>query len=389
MNILFYTTYRVSPTKGGIERATISVANGLNYYGCRCFSAFFHSAETSKVECFEKEYHWRSFKKAEGLKHFCQENQIDCIINQGEFSITGALRLMADELGCQVIFAHHFEPGWEAHFLTFHSLLSDLQRSFRIKSLLKMALFPYLKFKHIYTLPERYKEAYQKSDKVVLLCQGFISQYKEYGRFDDESKFVVIPNALSFDSFYGVEDIPQKKKVVLVVSRLEEEQKRLSLALKIWKTVKQHAESEGWILKLVGHGDDEKRYRQMVEKERIPDVSFLGRQMPIPYYQEALIFLMTSRSEGFGLTLIESQQFGVVPMAFNTYAAIADIIDDGKNGFVIPEGDVQMYVDKLLQLMADKDRRQEMAIHAMENSQRFSSKTITERWWGLLNNGKV
>ena len=93
MNILFYTSYRVSATKGGVEHATISVANGLkNSYDCRCFSTYHCAAETPKEDCFELEYHWRNLRKGNGLKTFCRDNQIDVIINQGEFSITGFLR---------------------------------------------------------------------------------------------------------------------------------------------------------------------------------------------------------------------------------------------------------------------------------------------------------
>lgn len=387
MNILFYTSYRVSATKGGVEHATISVANGLkNNYGCRCFSAYHRAADTPKEDCFESEFRWRKLCVEKGVKQFCLDNQIDVIINQGEFSITRQLRQIADELDCQLFFVHHFEPGWETNFLTFHGLLNDLQGSSKIKTIIKIALYPYLRLRHLYTLPHQYKGAYMNSDKVVLLCQGFIPQYMEYGGFQDREKFVVIPNALSFDTSYEAQAIAKKKKIALIVSRLEEKQKRLSLAFQIWKAAKQHAESEGWVLQIVGHGEDEKRYRQMVEEEQIPDVCFLGRQMPVPYYQDASIFLMTSRSEGFPLTLIESQQFGVVPMVFHTYAAVTDVIHDGENGFIIPEGNFSMYVDCLLQLMRDKDRRQEMAVRAMDDSKRFSSERIAQMWWGLIKN---
>lgn len=41
MRVLFYTTFEVSPYKGGTERITSSISNGLrNYFGHNCYSAY-------------------------------------------------------------------------------------------------------------------------------------------------------------------------------------------------------------------------------------------------------------------------------------------------------------------------------------------------------------
>ena len=63
--------------------------------------------------------------------------------------------------------------------------------------------------------------------------------------------------------------------------------------------------------------------------------------------------MMTSRSEAWGLTLTEAQQMGVVPIAFDTYASLRDIITDGVDGEIIAEGDVDGYVRCVLNLMQD------------------------------------
>ncbi len=114
-----------------------------------------------------------------------------------------------------------------------------------------------------------------------------------------------------------------KHKVVLIVSRLDETQKRLSLALRIWKKVKQNPVADGWVMKIVGHGGDYELCENIIKNEDIPAVTLEGRQDPIPYYKEASIFMMTSRSEAWGLTLTEAQQMGVVPIAFRHLRLVA------------------------------------------------------------------
>lgn len=49
MNILFYSDCEISPTKGGTERATLTVANELHFkYGCKCWAVHTISPDTPR-----------------------------------------------------------------------------------------------------------------------------------------------------------------------------------------------------------------------------------------------------------------------------------------------------------------------------------------------------
>ena len=148
--------------------------------------------------------------------------------------------------------------------------------------------------------------------------------------------------------------------------------------------MKQDPVAKDWTLRIVGEGNSRGLYERIIHDEHIPDVSLEGRQDPIPYYKEASIFMMTSRSESWGLTLTEAQQMGVVPIAFDTYASLRDIITDDENGIIIQEGDIDSYVNRIKKLMSDSDLRQQMAKQAIVSTQRFSLERIAEMWWKLL-----
>lgn len=62
------------------------------------------------------------------------------------------------------------------------------------------------------------------------------------------------------------------------------------------------------------------------------NVEFLGKQSPLAFYLKAKIFLMSS--EGWGLTITESMQNGVVPIVLNTFKVFKDIIQDNIDGFL-------------------------------------------------------
>ncbi len=79
--------------------------------------------------------------------------------------------------------------------------------------------------------------------------------------------------------------------------------------------------------------------------------------------------------------MTEAQQFGAVPVAFDSYASLREIITDGENGRYVPFADVSAYAKAVLELMEDAGMRQEMALYAIESSKRFS-------WGAIARNGK-
>ena len=393
MNILFYTHGKVYATRGGTERTTVSMASALaRLYGCRCFSLYEVEEVVEKEDCFVAEFRWQAGHNrrtdVETLHRIVAENEIDFIIDQGIFINVGLLREAVDGTPCKVILAHHYEPGAETLYMSLQRLWAKRHEKMllrrRCRWLFDLVFYPYAKYKDTETLRRTYRETYFQAHRAPLLCQGFIEAYQRFGRFNDNKNFSIIPNSLSFNEFLPVDEIKEKLPIVLIVSRIEEVHKRLTLALKIWAKVKSHPESKGWKLRIVGTGKDMPMYQRMIAHDGIPDISFEGHQAPLPYYQEASIFMMTSRSESWGLTLTEAQQMGVVPVAFDTYASLREIITDGEDGAVIEEGDVDGYVSRMLDLMQDEAKRQRMAKLAIVSSQRFSQERIAGMWWKLL-----
>lgn len=392
MNILYQTCGKLNSINGGTERTTITMAEALTrLYGARCFSIYERPVSTPKEACIVAEFQWIAKRDVkinnESLRKIIVENNIDVVIIQGAFIHVPRFKAATEGTKCKIIFAHHFEPKWELMFGHFDSLIKYRPKSVIdfARWLKRIVTYPYMAMNREKVLLEQYRAAYECADKVVLLSKGFIKPYCEFAKLQDSSKFTIIPNGLSFNLSPYYENLT-KCKVVLIVSRLDETQKRLSLALRIWKKVKRSPVADGWVMKIVGHGGDYKLCEHIIKDEDIPAVTLEGRQDPIPYYKEASIFMMTSRSEAWGLTLTEAQQMGVVPIAFDTYVSLRDIITDGVDGEIIAEGDVDGYVHSVLNLMQNDDRRQRMSRQAIVSSQRFSQEKIAGMWKALFNN---
>jgi glycosyltransferase involved in cell wall biosynthesis len=105
-----------------------------------------------------------------------------------------------------------------------------------------------------------------------------------------------------------------------------------------------------------------------LQKEQIPD--FLAGKA-------GSVLLITSRYEGFSLSLIEGMSQGLIPVAYPVGIA-PEIIQNGKNGFLIhSQSEGKKTIEFLLHL--PKEDRRHLANAAQETAQRFSSRTISKR----------
>lgn len=390
MNILFYTTNEVAPRNGGVERITANIANALTiFYNANCYSAYKYNVDKSFIkQQFVDTIKIVSYHKLDKLIQFVEQNKIDIIINQGEHRLTKHLKIALNQSQrkeCKLIFALHTKPAAEICFITLDNPKKELKEGKNIlKNIRKCLSFPYQKIRKMIKLPLLYRESYHFSDKVVLLSAHFKNAYLKYAHLKEDSKIRIIHNALSFHDFYDLANYDLKQKEVLIVSRLEEEPKRISLALKIWKEIEADSSLSDWKLRIVGHGEMENHYKDFAKRNNLNRVFFEGARDPEPYYKEASIFMMTSSFEGWPLTLNEAQQCGCVPLAFNSFASLNDIIANESNGVLIPNNDISMYIKQMKLLMTDDMLRKSMSANAIESSRRFTIEVIIKEWMKLI-----
>lgn len=222
-------------------------------------------------------------------------------------------------------------------------------------------------------------EAYQGSDRVMLLSENYISLFEKHvGIKDIEHKLVAINNP----SLRPERVVRKKKKRVLWCGRVEFGVKRVDRMMRIWKRVSR--KFPDWELDVIGSGDIE-FFRALAKKNGVERINIVGFANPQEYYDKAAILCMTSSTEGWGMVLIEAQSNGVVPMAYNSYASATDIIDDGVNGFLVKAFDEDEYVEKLSLLIKDEQKRQEMSEQGLVKIKDFAVDKIAQKWLDLFN----
>ena len=103
-------------------------------------------------------------------------------------------------------------------------------------------------------------------------------------------------------------------------------------------------------LLFIGDGEERPRLERRVEDLGWSSVRFLGfrNQTEMPgYYQLCDVFVLPSECEPWGLVVNEVMSVGKAVIVSDQVGAGADLVEDGRNGFVVPVGDVAALADRL------------------------------------------
>ena len=84
------------------------------------------------------------------------------------------------------------------------------------------------------------------------------------------------------------------------------------------------------------------------------------------------------------MVLTEAMQCGAVPVAFNSFASVTDIIDDGRNGILIKPFSIKEYEKKLRQLMDNPDMLSQMSKNAQQDIEKYSVENVVDQWEELF-----
>lgn len=386
MNILFLLR---SLNVGGVEVVTATLANKFAQEGHYVHVFAFEKRSGLLVNRLNEGVHLTiagryrvSDDNIQLLKHVLINNEINVVINQWGLPLIPIRTLCKAKksLSVMVISVYHNDPLRNGRI---GDLDVELERT---KDKIKSFFLTTKRFVFRCVTGFSMRYVYQESNYFVVLSSSYISHFQEYSKLTQTPKLKALANPVTIDN-YGFEYNARNKKCeVIYMGRLESNQKRIFRVVDVWQILERH--SQDWYLTIVGDGPERDALKEIVQKKKIRRVSIEGYQHPKPYYERASILLLTSDFEGFPLVLSECMSFGVVPVVYGSFSAVYDIIDDGVNGYIIPQSsegfDANIMAEKVQLLMNDKPKLDRMAISAIKKSKSFSIDRTYQQWMEII-----
>lgn len=384
-NILFLYASAIDPLKGGIESVTYELSNYLSSIGCSCYYLSLNRSESNDSKQFflPNDSFFLNEENKMFLIDFIKDKKIDILINQGGFDKEGCqFSYIVKDYGVKLISCLHNSLLDRIRYfdISYYNTFKKRKIQFLLKytrnRFVKKLLFSMYRLKYL----DHYKKLCEYSNRVLLLSDSFRDDFSFFiGDLPDN--VCAMPNPIP-SKIYNSESNTQKDKIVLYVGRIDMQQKRPDLLLQIWSMV--YKEHKDWKLLIVGGGEDLNYLKTYASSLHLENVFFEGNQNPVSYYQKASIFCMTSSYEGFGIVLIEAMNMKVVPIAFESFSTVRDIIDNNVNGVLIPPFNVESYAGKLSELMSDNSLRDNFSNNAYLKSQQFQLDVIGNKWLNLF-----
>lgn len=216
--------------------------------------------------------------------------------------------------------------------------------------------------------------AYRKADMLVSLTKGDADDWRNKNH---NEKVCVIPNVVNLNATGLVSDLSQKN--VIFVGRFAY-LKGIPYLMEIWKKVQ--TRHPDWILNIYGDGEEREQYADF-----IASLNIIVHQ-PTRYIHEEYcknsILLLTSISESFSLVIPEAMSCGLPVVSFDCPYGPRDIISEGKDGFLVPQYDVDAFADRVCRLIDNKELRLRMGKAALVSSQRYAADIIMPMWKELF-----
>lgn len=216
----------------------------------------------------------------------------------------------------------------------------------------------------------------RKFDKFVVLTQEDQSYWGALPNIE------VIPNAAM--SIAGkLSDVSFKR--IIAVGRLDY-QKGFNRLVQAWALIQETNKYRDWRLDIFGQGEWQNMLQQTIDKAELQDTVHIHRPTTKidDEYAHSSILVTSSHYEGFPMVMIEAMAYGLPVVSFDYKCGPKDIIQDGANGLLVKDGDIEGFANAMMHLMADESYRKKLSTNARKVTSTYSEEAVMNKWKDLF-----
>lgn len=194
----------------------------------------------------------------------------------------------------------------------------------------------------------------------------------------------VVSSGINFDFFQTKEKdylrkkikVDKNRRILLTLSRLGKE-KNIEFLIKSMRRFN----PKEYLLVIAGTGPEKENLEKLTQKlkfsDRITFYNINGKEEIPKIYNGANVFVYASKSETQGLVVLEAMASGL-PIAALSDGAIADMVEDGQNGFLIRGGQKE-FVSAIKKILNNKNLCQEMSRESKSLAKNITSEKQADK----------
>lgn len=221
---------------------------------------------------------------------------------------------------------------------------------------------------------------YRKSKAIVIPSKGIEDCMKQNKVFENLKNYKVIRNPINTFEL-SLNSKVHHRKYILGVGRLGYE-KGFDQLIRAFNGLS----LDDIDLLIVGDGAEKRSLTDLIVKLKLQDrVHLVGAKNELlDYYQQAELFVLPSRNEGYPNALIEAMSIGCPCIAMNCEFGPSEIIKNGVNGILIENNNVHMLSKAIFKVLVNPAYKEKLSINARQIAQTNSLDVISSKWEELI-----
>lgn len=220
----------------------------------------------------------------------------------------------------------------------------------------------------------------KKSKKIVCVC----NEQKEIlqNEFKFRNDFSVIYNSVDFDTVRNkaTENLDFDSKYFLMIARMDFNSKDFFTVIDAYSMLDMEIQNE-YKLVFLGDGNDRSQVEEYIKKKNLTENVVLPGfdKNPYKWFKNAVCNILSSKTEGFGVSIIEGMSIGCPEIITNYRTGAKEISANGSNAIIVDIGDAEAMKNAMKTLVYDNERRENLIKNANSFIQNFSQNIFEKR----------
>ncbi|MCM1246222.1 MAG: glycosyltransferase [Roseburia sp.] len=220
------------------------------------------------------------------------------------------------------------------------------------------------------------------SDRTVVLTKQSEKAYYEKFHYEP-GRVMTIYNWIDDAIFSHAGAYDADSRRLLTAGRFSKEK---GMDLLVDTAVQLKEKTTEFVWEVYGEGELFEEIRQRIHEEGLEkNVKLMGLANGMETcYQGHCMYVLTSYREGLPLTLLEAKANHLPLVSFDIVSGPAEIIEDGRDGVLVPPYDTEGMAEKIYELLINSEKRVRMSEQSSWNLDEFKKEKILNQWKALI-----
>lgn len=225
------------------------------------------------------------------------------------------------------------------------------------------------------------KFIYKNAAKIICVAKAIEKRIIEKYKFKNT---ITQYNTIDFSKLMINESTINQKKYILFFGRLEDKSKNFNLMIEAFSISKIY--KEGYKLLILGSGPDLNLIKKIIKKYKLEEyIEIIPFQNnPFNYVKNAKFTILTSRYEGFPMSIIESLAIGTPVVSVDCNSGPAEIIMNETNGLLVQNYNVSTLASAIKRFIDDEKLYNLCKLNATKSVSHLSVDNISKQWKEIL-----